>query len=170
MKEYKHRKSTRLKGFDYSSNGAYFITICVEDTGCILSSIVGADDLGSPTVKLTDYGKIVDDNIRRIDTIYSEITIDNYVIMPNHIHILLSIHNDKDTFNGAPRSSPPTNTLSKIVSAFKKYTSEEIGAKVWQRGFHDHIIRDEYDYLTRWQYIDENPKKWIIGKDKYYSL
>lgn len=170
MNDLKRRKPNRLKGYNYSSNGAYFITICVKDMKCILSSVVGADDLGSPTVKLKPYGKVVEENLSKMNMLYDNITVDKYVIMPNHIHILLSIQNERDTFNGAPRSSPPTNTLSKFVSAFKKYTNKEFGNNIWQRGFHDHIIRDEQDYLILWQYVDENPRKWLIGKDKYYSL
>lgn len=170
MKEYKSRKNTRLKGFDYSSNGSYFVTICVKDMKCILSSVVGADDLGSPKVLLTDYGKIAEENILRMNGIIENVTIDSFVIMPNHIHILLSVKNERDTFDGAPRSSPPTNTLSGFVGAFKKFTSKQIGLNIWQRGFHDHIIRNENDFAYHFQYIEENPKKWIIGKDKYYSL
>ena len=167
--EQKRRKATRLKGFDYSQNGAYFITICVKDMKCVLAEIVGADDLGSPLIFLTDYGTIAEKNIVKMNSIYDNIAVDNYIIMPNHIHLLVSISNEKSATYGAPRSSPPTNALSRFVTAFKKYTSKEIGTNIWQRGFHDHIIRNENDYLTRWQYIDENPKKWLLGKDKYYA-
>ena len=90
------------------------------------------------------------------------------MIMPNHIHLLISVNSESES-GGALRASPPTNKVSNFVTALKKFTSKEIGENIWQRGFHDHIIRDEEDYLTRWQYIDENPQKWMIGKDKYYS-
>ncbi len=171
----KDRKANRLKEFDYSGNGAYFVTICVKDMKCILSKIcenvtntVGADDLGSPIVRLTEFGKIVDNNIKIMNKIYSEIYAQSYVVMPNHIHILLIIQNDSIKGNGAPRSSPPTNTLSKYVTAFKKFTSKQIGENIWQRSYFDHIIRDDEDYIYHLQYIDENPRKWIIGKDEYY--
>ncbi len=170
MKQLPERKPNRLKNYDYSSNGAYFITICVQDMKCVLSTIVGADDLGSPRIRLTEYGSIAERNILKMNEIYPEINIDNFVVMPNHLHILLTIHNNNNCVSGAPRSSPPTNMLSKFVAAFKRFTNKEIGANIWQRGFHDHIIRDGTDYQTRWQYIDENPEKWLLGKDEYYAL
>ena len=67
------------------------------------------------------------------------------------------------------RSSTPTNLISKFVSAFKKFTNKEADANLWQRGFHDHIIRNEEDLYYHIQYINENPKKWIMGKDEYYA-
>ena len=81
--------------------------------------------------------------------------------MPNHIHLLLRIGAD----NGAPESTRPT--ISQVIGAFKRLTNKETGQKLWQSSFHDHIIRDENDYLTRWQYIDENPAKW--AEDQYYK-
>ena len=161
------RKHNRLSNYDYSSNGAYFITICTLDMQCVLSTIVGADDLGSPKVRLKKYGHIVEKNLVHMNEIYDEIKIDKYVIMPNHVHILLTV--EHNGFSGAPRSSPPTNTLSKFVAALKKFTNKEIGNNIWQRSFHDHIIRNDEDYFLHLQYIEENPKKWIIGKDKYYT-
>lgn len=110
--EQKRRKATRLKGFDYSQNGAYFITICVKDMKCVLAEIVGADDLGSPLIFLTDYGTIAEKNIVKMNSIYDNIAVDNYIIMPNHIHLLVSISNEKSATYGAPRSSPPTNGAS----------------------------------------------------------
>ena len=170
-----NRKDNRLKSFDYSQNGAYFITICTKDMECILSEIsadesknVGADDLGSPFVNLTEYGKFVRDNIIIMNDIYSNIKAVSFVVMPNHLHILLSIQNESILNNGAPRSSPPTNTLSKYVTALKKFTSKQIGYNIWQRSYYDHIIRNEEDYINHLQYIDENPRKWLIGKDEYY--
>ncbi|MBE6817204.1 MAG: hypothetical protein E7520_05835 [Ruminococcaceae bacterium] len=169
MKELPKRKANRLADYDYSSDGAYFITICTLDMQCILSEIVGADDLGSPLVHLTKYGAVSEQNIIRMNSIYDDITVVNYVIMPNHIHMLLVIDNSSVPDSGAPRSSPPTNTLSKFVTAFKKFTEKEIGERIWQRSYHDHIIRSDEDLCMHIQYIDENPKKWLMGKDEYYA-
>lgn len=135
---------------------------------CVLSEIVGADDLGSPQVRLKEYGAIAAKNIVEMNRIYQNVTVDHYVVMPNHIHIMLSVTENPINNNGAPRSSPPTNTLSKFVAAFKKFTGKEIGENIWQRSYHDHIIRNENDYRMHMQYIDENPKKWLMGKDQYY--
>ncbi|MBR6391726.1 MAG: transposase [Eubacterium sp.] len=169
MQELPKRKANRLADYDYSSNGAYFITICTLDMKCILSDIVGADDLGSPyKIHLTKYGVIAEQNIVRMNGIYNDITVTDYVIMPNHIHMLLTVCKSNAIDSGAPRSSPPTNTLSKFVTAFKKFTEKEIGKRIWQRSYHDHIIRNDEDLCLHIQYIEENPKKWLMGKDKYY--
>ena len=136
----------QVLNFDYNQNGYYFITICTKNMQCLLSSVVGADDLGSPHVELKNYGKIVEKNINLMNDIYKNMNVESYAIMPNHIHLLIHIFN---SFQGSPRSSTPTNLISKFVSAFKKFTNEE----------------DLYNHI---QYINENPKKWIMGKDEYY--
>ena len=160
-----NRKPTRLSGYDYSGRGAYFVTLCSQNRRCILSAVVGADDPGGPRVRLSPCGEIVEHNLQIMREIYQDIQIDNYVIMPNHVHLLLTLCGR----DGAPRSSPPTNTLSNFVTALKKFTNKAYGESIWQRSFHDHIIRDQKDYNARWQYIDENPKKWLMGKDEYYA-
>ena len=99
--DFTSRKLPRLKNFDYSQNGYYFITICTKDMQCLLSSVVGADDLGSPHVELKNYGKIVEKNINLMNDIYKNMNVKSYVIMPNHIHLLIHIFN---SFQGSPRS------------------------------------------------------------------
>lgn len=166
--ENKNRKLPRLKNYNYSESGTYFVTICIKDMRCILSEIVGSGDLDAPKILLCPFGKIVEDNIIKMNGIYDNINADKYVIMPNHIHILVSIINDNP--NGASRSPLPTNsTLSRYVGTLKKFSNKQIGSSIWQSGFYDHIIRDEEDYVTHIQYIDENPQKWLLGKDEYYS-
>ena len=163
MNELPKRKSLRLKDFDYSNSGAYFITICTKDMKCILSRIcddetefVGADIIRT---RLSKYGVVVDKAINDIENHYDNIIVDNYVIMPNHIHIILIIRNQ-----GGRMVSAPT-----VIGSLKRYVSKQIGEHIWQKGFYDHIIRNEEDYLYHIQYIDENPKKWLLGKDEYYS-
>ena len=101
-----------------------------------------------------------------MNEIYKEITVETYVIMPNHLHILI---NSSCGLQGSPRSSTPTNLISRFVAAFKKYTNKEAEPNLWQRGFYDQIIRNEEDLYYHIQYINENPKKWIMGKDEYYA-
>ena len=103
MEKIKNRKKTRLQSFDYSSTGAYFITVCTQNKRCILSQIVGTDVLGGPEIKLTKYGKIADKYINQLNDFYEHITVENYVIMPNHIHFLLLI-------NGPCSSTESTKT------------------------------------------------------------
>jgi REP element-mobilizing transposase RayT len=148
------RKQIRLKDYDYSMNGAYFITICTKDKKKILGTIlsVGDDDHIVPKVVLSKYGLIVEKYIKGINGI------DKYVVMPNHIHMIIKIN------NGTMWSSSPT--ISQLVKAFKTLVSKEIGHSIFQRSFYDHIIRNEHDYQEIWKYIDENPLKWTL--DKYY--
>ena len=162
-KELPKRKRLRLKNFDYSTPGAYFVTVCTHNRKCTLSRIVGAIH-ESPEIQLTEYGKIVD---RLINTIppQSLATIDRYVIMPNHIHLVIMI-TDSDELR-AIRESPlrGRSVISKIIGYIKMNASKEIHNRygnetVWQRGFHDHIIRDRNDYEKISKYIYENPIIW----------
>ncbi len=161
-----NRKHPRLKDYDYSSVGAYFITVCARNKECIFSRItVGRDDPGAPETALSSRGKIVEKYILSIPKAYADITVENYIIMPNHVHILMTINDNAKAVSenyGAPRSSRPT--VSSVIGALKRFTNRETGEKLWQTSFYDHIVRDENDFLTRWQYIDKNPAKW------YYEL
>ena len=178
--EYNTRKPNRLKNYDYSENGVYFITVCTKDMKCILSQIardksVGDGVLDVPQIKLTNYEKIVNDRIIEMNSVYKNVNVEKYVIMPNHIHLLIIIDNYSEDIaadSGTSRTPSPTkqnSIISSFISTLKRYADKQIGYNIWQRSFHDHVIRDENDFLTRWQYIDENPKKWLLGKDEYYK-
>ena len=158
------RKALRLKAYDYSTPGAYFVTICTHERRCILSSItVGADALGGPQVKLTETGRIVEKYILTTENIPG-IHIDKYVIMPNHVHLILVV----DRVSGPPRASAPTMAaVPNAVSALKRLVNREIGGNIWQRSYHEHVIRNEKDYREIWTYIDENPAKW--AEDRYFA-
>ena len=179
-KELPIRKHPRLKGYNYSSNGVYFLTLCVEDRHEMLGKIVGRDVLIAPEninaiiapyIELSDYGKIVDKHINKINSLNNIISVDNYVIMPNHIHILITIQNFETSFadeKGAMRTSRPTSTsIPSVMRSFKTMVTKEIGFSLWQTTYHDHIIRDEADYQCKWQYIDQNPAKW--AEDEFYN-
>ena len=153
------RKPNRLSYYDYDSAGAYFITICTKDRKCILSEIVGDDALGVPKLQLTDLGKIVERYILSGNQM-ERVMVEKYVIMPNHIHILLCVDLD---ISGTPRASSPTSAVvPNFVSALKRLANREIGKKIFQRSYHDHIIRNHADYLKIWEYIDNNPKQWEL--------
>jgi len=152
----------RLKEYDYSSAGYYFITICIKNRHELLGEIVGDAALGVPPGKLTKVGTIVRQRIERINT-SSHCQVDNFVIMPNHVHLLLAIK------SGTPRAASPTKAaIPQIVNALKSLTSKEFGESIWQRSYHDHIIRDEFEYRRIWQYIDNNPATWT--NDCYYVV
>ena len=158
------RKSQRLKNFDYSQNNAYFITICTQDKVKLFGEI------NNGSVLLNDAGIMVSEKIADISK-QNGISVDKYVVMPNHIHALITISHD-GTAQG------PFPTLSELVRRFKTITTRlyidgvrkcayiPFNKKLWQKSFYDHIIRDENGYLAVWKYIDENPYKW--KKDEYY--
>ena len=164
------RKSTRLKGYDYSQNGAYFITICTHNRKCLFSNIVGAiHEL--PENKLTRYGEIVKETIEILPDRFN-VLIPKYVIMPNHIHLIIEICNDNE--ERAIRESPlqyNRSIIDKSVGFLKMNVSKKIHNecydKIWQRSYHDHIIRGEKDYQKIWEYIDINALKW--EKDCFYN-
>ena len=144
------RKPTRLDGFDYSSPGAYFVTICTKDKKCLLSEIVGEGLCPLPENRLTPIGEEIKSSIRFINDNYPGVTINRYVIMPNHIHLIVIIETGGD-------GTPP---LQDIIGRLKSYTTVKYGAELFQRSFHDHIIRGEKDYIKIAEYIDTNPLKW----------
>lgn len=162
------RKTLRLKNYDYSSGGAYFITICTADKAKILSHICSGDPCGLPYVELTALGKIAEATIADIET--PDLTVDKYVIMPNHVHLIIKICGSQDSRKGCHYG------VSQAVGKYKSLCAnrwiaycKSTGAEyhpIWQRSYYDHIIRSENDYFEIWQYIDENPIKWTL--DKYY--
>lgn len=166
MKELAKRKPTRLQGFDYSSSGVYLLTICTQNRQCLLSRIVGADVLDGPFVELSAYGKIADKYINQLNDFYEHISVERYVIMPNHIHLLLFVRG-----NGPSRTSAPTSkqhsTVSRFVSTFKRFCNKEYGENIWQAHFNDHIVRNRDDYEEHIRYIYENPMRWFY--DELYS-
>ena len=160
------RKPIRLPDYDYSSPGSYFVTICTKDRRCILSDIsVGADALGGPCLQLTDTGKVVDQYVLSMERMIG-FRVDKYVVMPNHIHMILSIDSEAASpDSGPPRASAPT--VSDAVGALKRLVNRRLGHDIWQRSFHEHVIRNDNDYREIWQYIDANPAKW--AEDRYYA-
>ena len=148
------RKSPRLREYDYSNSGYYFITICTQNRQCFLSSIVGE---GSPLPHLSKYGTIADFWIRKIPRQYPMFSVDRYVIMPNHIHLLLIANGRGD----------PSPTVGTMIGWLKFHITKDInqlrgtvGNKVFQRSFHDHIIRNQKDYDAISRYIENNALAW----------
>lgn len=155
------RKPTRLKGYDYSTAGAYFITICVKNRKELLSKIIVGDDAYIvPKNQISNYGSICDKYINNINNKYENVTVDKYVIMPNHIHLIIFLH-------GTMKASSPTKNIKDIIRSFKTMVTKEIGTSIWQRSYHDHIIRDTNDYQKIWEYIDTNVQRW--DKDCFYT-
>ena len=168
--EYPERKPNRLTEYDYSTNGAYFITICTQDRKKILSRIiVGTPVPGCPQVphvELLPYGQVAEKFIMQMDAFYDYISVDKYVIMPDHIHLLITIHD----VNGHPGTGVPTertSIISRFVGTFKRFCNKEYGMNIWQSRYYDHVIRNQQDYDEIWQYIENNPQKWLMEKRGY---
>ena len=158
--EQPRRKKNRLLNYDYSQNGAYFITICTENRKCLLSTIVGAIIDRPAYPRLTAAGKQVEEAIKGIPNYYPNVHLEKYVIMPNHIHLLLMI----DTLHGRSVIAP---TISTIIRHMKGFATRNIGYSVFQKSFHDRVIRNDGEYRKIWQYIDNNPTLWM--QDCFYT-
>ena len=151
------RRPLRLKGYDYSLGGYYFVTVCTKDRVSHLRR--GAHCAPEVLPPLTAAGRIAEQAVLQISAHYPGVIVDKYVVMPNHVHILLVLPPD----NGRALRAP---TLSRIVRAWKETVTKTLGKAIWQKSFYDHIIRNEADYLRIWNYIDTNPVQW--REDEYY--
>lgn len=162
--EFPCRKNLRLKEYNYAQNGAYYVTICVNDRLQILST-VGADAHGGPNlnVELTVTGKMVEKYISNINTVYEHVTVDTCVIMPDHVHLILMI----DCPNGSPRAATPTVSIPQIMNSLKTLTSKAFGRTLWQRNYYEKIIRSEKELQEVRTYIMNNPlRKWLRQKNR----
>ena len=152
MDALKNRKNTRLKGADYNRNQAVFLTICTKERVCILSHVVGTGVLDGPRIELTKYGQIADKYIHQLNDFYDDLSVESYVILPIHIHIMLWV---KGVENGPSRTPVPTvqNSIpSRFVSTFKRFCNKEYGINIWQYRSNDHIIRNRQDYEEHLRY------------------
>lgn len=164
------RKGNRLTDYDYSRNGAYFITICTQGLQQILwesDTFTEDDNVGASIARpqraptLSKTGKVVEQCIWEIPAHYPHISVEKYAVMPNHIHLLLLIQREQD---GRPMVAP---TVSTVMQQFKGIVSKQLSRSIWQKSFHDHIVRTEHGYAQIWQYIDMNPQLW--HKDCFYE-
>ncbi len=157
------RKHPRLKDYDYSTAGAYFITICTHNRRCLLSHVVGRG-LAPAETQYTTYGQIAKEQLYLLEKRYPSLKIDQYVIMPNHIHAILFIE-EMTGVNPRPR-------ITDIVCAYKSLTTRACKKvqqidKLFQTSFYEHVIRGREDYDEIAEYIANNPKQWEL--DKLYT-
>ena len=137
------RKSPRLPGYDYTTENYYFVTICTHDKACIF---------GTPN-KLSPLGEIVFQHLQALSSHYKSVNVDVFRVMPNHVHFIVAFGADAD------------RSLDVVVGLFKSGVTRQIRktdpkCNVWQRSFHDHIIRNQREYEQIWQYIQFNDQKW----------
>jgi len=165
-----HRKSIRLKGYDYSQAGLYFVTICCQDRMCLFGNVI-ADKM-----ILNDAGKIADNCWMEIPKHFPNAVLHEYIVMPNHVHGIIELIDVANV--GAKNFSPlqhsplfksPSKTIGSIVRGFKigvtKWFRNNTDIEtVWQRNYHEHIIRNGQSYQTISEYIINNPAKWKDDK------
>ena len=180
-----HRRSIRLKGYDYSQEGLYFVTICVQNRECLFGKIVNGE------AELNEIGEIVKNEWEKSAEIRKEINIHTYIIMPNHLHAIVEIvgnvgangirpnetgeyhrpnetdeyirpNETGDSISGECHSPlrSPSKTIGALVRGFKSSVSKQLGFSPWQRNYYEHIIRNQNAYQTISEYIENNPAKW----------
>ena len=166
-KELPKRKHPRLDKYDYSSSGAYFVTICTQNRRCVLSRIVGRGLAPAETseIEYTSFGRVAEKQLLLLKDRYPCLAVDQYVIMPNHIHVIIIL-------DGEAAGASPRPTVMDVVCAYKSLTTKEckkngFDGKLFQTSFYEHIIRDREDYGEIVKYIYENPIRWYY--DELYA-
>ena len=169
-----HRKSIRLKNYDYSQEGLYFITICTENRGKLFGEIlndnVGADPCVCPVFKPNNAGEMIEKWLLELSNKFKNIKCDEYVIMPNHIHFIIEILNQQGEHIGSPLPTIiqwfKTMTTNEYIKLVKQNKLPNFNKRVWQRNYYENIIRTEEIHLKVAEYIKNNPLKW--EEDKYF--
>ena len=153
-----HRRSIRLKGFDYTRENAYFVTICTQNQACLFGEIVNGQ------IRLNDAGRVAQMMWKAIPAHFPHVEIDAWIVMPNHVHGIIII---VGATHASPQSGPPKGSLGAIVGSYKSAVSRQInqlhrtpGATVWQRNYYEHIIRDAAALDRIRKYISDNPAHW----------
>ena len=150
-----------MLGYDYSRDNLYFVTICVKDRKCCLGSVdTGGAGRDLPVLDMNKYGKIVEERILWLANQYKYVKIHNYVVMPNHVHIIVEIDSQS-----VDEKEIKIKSLSSLIGALKTTSSKLIHLSgflefSWQRSFHDRIIRSKQAYIRIANYIESNPENW----------
>ena len=111
---------------------------------------------------MKEYGIFVNDQINEINSVYEKIQIIKYVIMPDHVHMIIYIFDEDKIINGTSGTPSPTNRMiPSLISVLKRFVNKKTGFNIWQRSYYDHIIRNKKEFLEIWEYIENNPLNWI---------
>ena len=152
------RKIVRLPDFGYGAGAWYFITVCTKDRARLLGQIVGAADQPPVQTCLSAIGQIAARNLLAIPAHLPGARVEQYVIMPDHVHLILSI-TDAERQTGGVYAAP---TVPRVMNAWKGSVSRAAGRSVWQRSYHEHVIRGPQDLAEIRQYIENNPLQWVL--------
>lgn len=176
-----NRQSIRFKGYDYSSDGFYFVTICTRGRECSLGYILSEEEslnnypvgaglcsaLSKEKVHLSNLGKIISHEWYNLESRFPLLRLHDFVVMPNHIHGIIEIVHDERA------EQSPAPTVGTIICAFKSLTTKAYnrldsvtGRVIWQRNYWEHIIRDVYSFDKIADYINNNPYGWT--EDMFY--
>ncbi|MBP3481358.1 MAG: transposase [Clostridia bacterium] len=159
MNELPKRKQIRLKEYDYTQNGYYFITVCTHNRQNLFGEIVGATLRGRPN----NPDKMIEKWLLKLENKFDDVKICEYIIMPDHLHFIISKTGDH---TGSPLRDIvgwfKTMTTNEYIANVKNNIFPQFDKKIWQRNCYEHIIRDENDYITKTEYILNNPLKWEL--------
>jgi REP element-mobilizing transposase RayT len=143
------RRRLRLEGFDYATAGAYFVTVCTRDRRCVLGHVADGRFVSSAT------GRLVREALEGIGAYYDGVELDSFVVMPNHVHFILLL--DWTTLR--------VPAIPAVVGAFKARASRRVGVSLWQRSYHDRVVRDERELTALREYIQQNPTRWALDRE-----
>ncbi|MGB0134726.1 transposase [Dokdonella sp.] len=153
----KFRKSLRLPNYDYSQVGYYFVTMCVQDRECLLGECIAG------SMRINSAGLLIEESWLELQRHYVRVVLDRHVVMPNHFHGILALNDVSETDS----KKISGHGLPELIRAFKSFSARRVnnlrktpGERVWQRGYHEHVIRNEEDYLRIAEYIESNPARW----------
>ncbi len=153
-----HRRSIRLKEYDYSSVGWYFVTVCTHEWRCTLGNVLEDQFIINAT------GKIVERSWKWLGEHFPNVELDEFVIMPNHLHGIVIINEPRRGGSRTAPTEPKTKPLGRLIGAFKTTSTKAInlrngssGTAFWQRGYYEHVIRNDNDLHRIRTYIQNNP-------------
>ena len=159
------RRSIRLKGYDYSQAGAYFVTLVVRDRSCLFGNVADG------AVQLNDAGRLVGDSWEWLAARYPYVTLDEYVVMPNHLHGIIAVANQCRGGSRTAQTLPRRQPLGRMIGAFKTVSTKRLnltrktpGRKVWQRNYYERVIRNDKELTAIREYIVNNPVRWELDK------
>lgn len=164
------RRSLRLKDYDYSQAGAYFVTVCVQNRECLFGEVVAGE------MQLNNAGRMVVRCWQAIPDHFPHVALDVFVVMPNHVHGIIVLMGGRGTACRAPTNEqfgkPVPGSIPTVMRSFKSAATKHInelrhtaGVPVWQRNYYEHIIRDENSMARIREYIINNPLQWALDRD-----